>query len=180
MDGLFPIDELAARAARAVAASGAEPPSARVSALPDRRMLRYYTTLGLLDRPAEVRGRTAYYGRRHLLQAVAIKRLQAAGSSLAEVQRRLAGISSADLEKLADLPADGAPPAAAAAAAAAAAPARRQFGRQAPREPAAVRLAPGVTLVLDAARPLSPADHDAVRAAAAGLVDRLSTILEER
>ncbi len=189
MDGSFRIDELAERAARAVAASGAEAPSARVNALPDRRMLRYYTTLGLLDRPLEVRGRTAYYGRRHLLQIVAIKRLQAEGASLAAIQRRLAGASTAALEKLAALPAgvgNGPSPSPAAPASgdqsAPAAP-RRAFWRYSPSEPsapAAIRLATGVTLVLDAARPLSPDDHEAVRAAAAGLVAHLSTLLEER
>lgn len=177
----YRLDELATRAAAVLSAAGTEAPSARVTPRPDPRMLRYYTTLGLLDRPLEVRGRTAYYGRRHLLQVVAIKRLQAAGASLADVQGRLAGASTAELERIADLPADDA---ARATVAAAAPPApRRQFWRQAPETPAgpaAIRLAPGVTLVLDAARPLSPDDHEAVRAAAAPLVDHLSTILEER
>ena len=62
------IDELAERAAAALVGTDAPAASGRVTPVPDRRMLRYYTTLGLLDRP-EVRGRVAYYGRRHLLQA---------------------------------------------------------------------------------------------------------------
>jgi hypothetical protein len=49
----------------------------QVRAVPDERSIRYYTTLGLIDRPAAMRGRTALYGRRHLAQLVAIKRLQA-------------------------------------------------------------------------------------------------------
>src|SRR5205823_13215113 len=40
----------------------------RVRDVPDRRTVRFYTTLGLIDRPAALRGRTALYGRRHLLQ----------------------------------------------------------------------------------------------------------------
>lgn len=166
----YRIDELADAAATALVAVGAVPPSARVSALPDRRMLRYYTTLGLLDRPLEIRGRTAYYGRRHLLQIVAIKRLQAGGATLADVQARLAGATSADLERIADLPAtdDGAPPA----------PARREFWRAPPPAPtptpAAVRLGPSVTLVIDATRPLTDAEHDALRAAAGPLLDHLT------
>ena len=184
MDDTFRLDELAEQAAQAVAASGAEPPSARVSALPDRRMLRYYTTLGLLDRPVEVRGRTAYYGRKHLLQIVAIKRLQAAGASLADVQRRLAGASTDELEQLAGLPADwnGSPSTPAPSPGPAPAP-RRAFWREpatAALAPAAIRLAPGVTLVLDAAPALSADDHEAVRVAAAGLVAHLTTLLEER
>src|SRR5262249_56989090 len=79
-------------------------PSGRVRDVPDRRAIRYYTTVGLLDRPAEMRGRTAMYGRRHLLQLVAIKRLQTRGLSLAEIQERLLGLPNSQLESLADLP----------------------------------------------------------------------------
>ncbi len=166
----YRIDELADAAATALVVVGAVPPSARVSALPDRRMLRYYTTLGLLDRPLEIRGRTAYYGRRHLLQIVAIKRLQAGGATLADVQARLAGATTAELERIADLPAtDGVVPPPA--------PARRDFWRGPPQPapiPVAVRLGPSVTLVVDATRPLTNAEHDALRATAAPLLDHLT------
>src|SRR5439155_1576002 len=60
--------------------------TAQVRAVPDERTIRYYAAIGLLDRPAAMRGRTAIYGARHLAQVVAIKRLQAAGRSLAEIQ----------------------------------------------------------------------------------------------
>ncbi len=99
------IDELAevvAEALRAVGYTG--PATARVRAVPDARTIRYYTTLGLLDRPLEMRGRTAYYGRRHVLQLVAIKKLQARGASLLEVQRALAGADDERLSRLAGLP----------------------------------------------------------------------------
>ena len=79
--------------------------SGRVREVPDQRAIRWYTTIGLVDRPAAMRGRTALYGRRHLLQLVAIKRLQAAGLSLAEVQRELAGATDAQLERVARVPA---------------------------------------------------------------------------
>jgi DNA-binding transcriptional MerR regulator len=65
--------------------------------------VRLYTTLGLLDRPV-IKGRTGYYGLRHLRQLVAIKRLQAEGKSLAEIQNRLLGISDEELEQIASLP----------------------------------------------------------------------------
>ena len=74
--------------------------------VPDLRTIRYYTTLGLIDRPAEMRGRTALYSRRHLLQLVAIKRLQARGLSLAQVQEQLLGASDAMLGRLANEAAD--------------------------------------------------------------------------
>jgi DNA-binding transcriptional MerR regulator len=77
-------------------------PSGRVRAVPDARAIRYYTTLGLLDRPT-IAGRTARYRRRHLLQLVAIKRLQAQGRSLAEVQTALAGATTRQLEQVAQL-----------------------------------------------------------------------------
>lgn len=168
------IDELAERAASVLDGTGAPAASGRVTPVPDRRMLRYYTTLGLLDRP-EVRGRVAYYGRRHLLQVVAIKRLQAGGASLAQVQEALAGATTSTLERIADLPPEPA------------APPARQFWRAAPAAPApadgppgppavvlgAVRLAPGVTLVLDNAGALDPHQAGEIRAAAAGLLDHL-------
>ena len=54
-------------------------PSGRVRAVPDRRAIRCTSTIGLIDRPVAHRGRTALYGPRHLLQLVAVKRLQARG-----------------------------------------------------------------------------------------------------
>jgi DNA-binding transcriptional MerR regulator len=101
----YTIDELGSTAARALA-KGYEPPeNGQINPLPARRTIRYYTTLGILDRPAEMRGRTAYYGVRHLRQLVAIKRLQAEGLSLAQVQARLAGIPDGELEAVARVPA---------------------------------------------------------------------------
>jgi DNA-binding transcriptional MerR regulator len=109
---LYTIDELGTSAALALSVNYQGAPNGRVRDLPDRRTIRYYTTLGLLDRPAEMRGRTALYGRRHLLQLVVIKRLQARGHSLVEVQAKLHGLPDAALEKLARVPADvDAPPA---------------------------------------------------------------------
>lgn len=80
--------------------------SRRVRWQPDARLVRYYTTLGLLDRPAELRGRTAYYRDRHLLQLLAIKTLQARGSSLQAVQEQLTGQPDAALAALIGLPPD--------------------------------------------------------------------------
>jgi DNA-binding transcriptional MerR regulator len=104
------LGELTARVAAALAVGYRGQSSGRVRDLPDRRAVRWYTTLGLVDRPGAMRGRTALYGRRHLLQLVAIKRLQAAGRSLAEVQEELAAASDERLEHLADLPATAAAP----------------------------------------------------------------------
>ncbi len=69
----------------------------RVAPVPDARTIRYYTTLGLVDRPA-IDGRQARYNKRHLLQLVAIKALQALNLPLAEIQSRLYGRSDSELE----------------------------------------------------------------------------------
>src|SRR4051794_9821068 len=100
---LWTLDELCTQAALALTVDYDGQASGRVRDLPDRRTVRYYTTHGLVDRPAEFRGRVALYGRRHLLQLVAIKRLQTAGMTLAEVQARLLGRTDRALEKLARL-----------------------------------------------------------------------------
>lgn len=103
-DHRFPIDQLGQLVADALSVDYKGPSNGQIRAVPNRRTIRYYTTLGLLDRPVEMRGRTAFYNRRHLLQLVAIKRLQARGLTLSQVQERLAGIGTAALETLANVP----------------------------------------------------------------------------
>ena len=85
MDALWNLSELVAEVAARIAALPA-PKNGQVRAVPDERTVRYYVTLGLLDRPSAMRGRTALYGPRHVAQVVAIKRLQAMGRSLQEIQ----------------------------------------------------------------------------------------------
>jgi DNA-binding transcriptional MerR regulator len=71
----------------------------RISASPDMRTIRYYSGLGLIDRPSIV-GRVAKYNRRHILQILAIKTLQKAARPLSEIQERLYGLSEAELEAM--------------------------------------------------------------------------------
>src|SRR5690606_21809637 len=105
-DERWTIAELGAEVSRALEASGYVPPAnGQVRAVPDLRTIRYYTSLGLLDRPLEMQGRTALYGRRHLLQLVAIKRLQAEGRSLGEIQAELAALDDRALQAVARVPA---------------------------------------------------------------------------
>jgi hypothetical protein len=111
MPAEWTLDDLVARVDAALAAAdypGA--PNGRVRGVPDRRAIRWYTTIGLLDRPAAMRGRTALYGPRHLSQLVAIKRLQARGRTLAEIQVELVGAGDAALSEIAGLPAEVADP----------------------------------------------------------------------
>ncbi|MEU4516991.1 MerR family transcriptional regulator, partial [Nonomuraea wenchangensis] len=104
MSETWTIGELAEHAARALR-DGAAPLSGRVRDVPGERLIRWYTTIGLLDPPLTRRGRVARYGRRHLLQLVAVKRLQAAGRSIADIQAALAGATDRTLEETASLPA---------------------------------------------------------------------------
>jgi DNA-binding transcriptional MerR regulator len=96
------IAELSERVGAALEASGYQAPAnGQVRAVPDLRTIRYYTSLGLLDRPLEMRGRTALYGPRHLYQLCAIKRLQAEGRALGDVQAELAGLDDRALGRVA-------------------------------------------------------------------------------
>lgn len=95
-------EELVQRVAAALAGPaypGA--PNGRIRDVPDRRTVRWYTTIGLVDRPSGMRGRTALYGQRHLLQIVAIKRLQSQGLSIAEIQAQLVGATNTTLRRIA-------------------------------------------------------------------------------
>jgi DNA-binding transcriptional MerR regulator len=93
----YTIAELADASAEALDALGIAARNGQVRDRPDTRTIRYYSSLGLVDRPADMTGRTAWYGDRHLLQVLAVKALQARGASLAEVQRALVGASEAEL-----------------------------------------------------------------------------------
>src|SRR5690349_3099041 len=104
MGGMWTMEQLVERAHAALAAEYPGAPNGRVRDLPDRRSIRWYSTIGLVDRPLGTRGRTSLYGPRHLLQLVAIKRRQAAGHTLAEIQAELAGASEETLTAAARVP----------------------------------------------------------------------------
>jgi DNA-binding transcriptional MerR regulator len=78
--------------------------SGRIRDLPDERTVRWYQSVGILDRPSGFRGRAALYGRRHLVQIAVIKRLQAAGFSLESIQGGLAGKTDGELARSLELP----------------------------------------------------------------------------
>ena len=103
-DELWTLEQLSDRVADALTVDYDGQRSGRVREVPNRRTIRWYTTIGLVDRPAAMRGRTALYNRRHLLQLVAVKRLQAAGRPLADVQQRLLGSTDRELERIARVP----------------------------------------------------------------------------
>ena len=168
------LEQLAERAARALVDAEVRVANGRVTGVPDGRLIRWYTTIGLLDRPVIGPGRVAQYGPRHLLQLVAVKRLQAQGAPLAEIQLRLAGATDSALQRIAALPAgleDPDPDAAMAD--------RAMFGptRSAHRPAAPSTVSPDGGVAPDgglakeaprfwAARPAATADHGPVDSAA--------------
>ncbi|MEV4891416.1 MerR family transcriptional regulator [Nonomuraea sp. NPDC055795] len=109
MRDTWTIGELAERAADALR-PGLQRANGRIREVPGERLIRWYTTIGLVDPPLTRRGRLAQYGRRHLLQVVAVKRLQAEGHSIAEIQTRLTGATDAMLEATAHLEPPGSDP----------------------------------------------------------------------
>lgn len=74
--------------------------SNRISWNPTIRQIRYYTTLGLLDRPDRGSDRKARYNERHLLQLLAVKRLQHHGLQLTEIGEILNGIDNPKMVEL--------------------------------------------------------------------------------
>src|SRR5947209_5159830 len=100
---MFSLDQLSGEVANRLAALGmlGAAPDARVSAAPDARTVRYYTTLGLLDRP-RIENRQARYGQRHLLQLLVIKILQSQDLPLARIQELMYGRSDAELQQVID------------------------------------------------------------------------------
>jgi len=160
------IEELAAAANQALA--GAEQPSGRVNDAPDVRTIRYYTALGLVDPPHEVIAKRARYRERHLLQLVAIKRLQHSGLALAEIQRQLADAGEARLRSIARIgePLDAPRP-----------PQRERFWTRKPRAIApvhAAKVAAGITVLFEhTPRAVTEQDLAALRAwlAERGLID---------
>ncbi|MDI6105482.1 MerR family transcriptional regulator [Actinoplanes sp. NEAU-A12] len=161
---MWTMEQLVERVSAALAAESPGAPNGRVREVPDRRSIRWYTTIGLVDRPLGTRGRAVLYGPRHLLQLVAIKRRQAAGLTLAEIQAELAGASEDTLAAVARVP-DGflhteMPP-----------PdrqARSPFWKAAPTPPAAFAPPP------DPGLPVEPAEGS-TRQALAAVVQTLGT-----
>jgi DNA-binding transcriptional MerR regulator len=174
-DELWTLEQLSDRVADLLADGYEGQRNGRVRELPNGRTIRWYTTIGLVDRPLATKGRVALYGWRHALQLAAIKQLQARGMSLAEIQERLLGASDENLAGIArtrldvfqapaavEVPSEG-------------------FWRHRPAETKndtvrnmvpAFRVGDSVTVLLDGiTRPLDDADIAELTAAAGPLLD---------
>jgi DNA-binding transcriptional MerR regulator len=172
---LWTLEQLSGRVAEALAVDYDGQTNGRVREVPNGRTIRWYTTIGLVDRPAAMRGRTALYGRRHLLQLVAVKRLQATGLPLAQVQRELLGSTDAALERIARLPEERVRRARFwAATPAGGTPNNVDSVGSTATTVHGVRLGEGVTVLLD--RMPTAEELAAIEAAAAPLLDVLSRL----
>lgn len=85
----------------------------KVTARPDVRTIRYYTSLGLLPKPLGYDGGRARYALTHLLRLLLIKKLQAEHHTLTRIKQELAGASDDDVRRaLVRTTSAGAPPSA--------------------------------------------------------------------
>lgn len=168
------IRELAATAAAAVSAADVRGANRRITDLPDERTIRWYTSIGLVDPPSGNRGRTALYSERHVLQLLAIKRRQAQGRTLSEIQTELLGATDRTLRRIAEPP----QPLDVIEAVAAGVQRRpeppRQFWKEAPTSGVLTGLDLGHGVVLMLPTQPSPSDVEKIRAAAAPLLDLLA------
>ena len=89
---------LAAHAAALAGAAGVRPTSAVARATPSMRAVRFYVSIGLLDRP-EGAGTAATYGYKHLLQLLAIKIRQREGQTLEVIKREMRDLTGDALER---------------------------------------------------------------------------------
>jgi succinyl-CoA:acetate CoA-transferase len=92
------IEELVELAGRWTPAVAAGQSRHKVTEVPTERTLRYYVTMGLIDRPLGYEGTRARYGFRHLLQVLSIKALQARYFPLRKVRSMITGRPDAELE----------------------------------------------------------------------------------
>ncbi len=98
-EGAWPLDDLVEHANRLLPSVLPKEAAGRAADAVNQRLVRHYTTQGLLDEPLK-EGREARYLYRHLLQLMALRRLLAEGFSSAVVGRVLAGRSEGELEEL--------------------------------------------------------------------------------
>ncbi|MBI3791134.1 MAG: hypothetical protein HY275_09685 [Gemmatimonadetes bacterium] len=89
---------LAAYASGLADAAGVRPTNAVARAAPSMRAVRFYVSIGLLDRP-EGAGTAATYGYKHLIQLLAIKVRQREGQTLEVIKKEMTTSTGDALER---------------------------------------------------------------------------------
>ena len=79
---------------------GIEQERGTVSLVPDERTIRYYLSEGLIQPTDEKQGTASVFGYLHLLQLVAIKKLQAEHLQIRKIRELVAGKDEQELESL--------------------------------------------------------------------------------
>lgn len=98
-EGAWSLDEVVDQANRLLPDVLPKDASGRAAETVNQRLLRHYTTQGLIDEPLK-EGREARYLFRHLLQLLVVRRLLAEGFSASVVGRVMDGRSDSELEAL--------------------------------------------------------------------------------
>jgi DNA-binding transcriptional MerR regulator len=91
------LDELIDTANSFIELIAPEQPSERVSERLNERALRYYMAEGIIDRPIGKSGTSSLYSNRHLLQILALKRLQSSFLPIKQIKELLADKSDDEL-----------------------------------------------------------------------------------
>ncbi len=94
------LDELLAVANDLITMVAPVQPSERVAETVNERALRYYISEGLIDKPSDREGNAALYSYRHLLQILAIKRLQASYLPVRRIREIVPESSNQKLEEI--------------------------------------------------------------------------------
>lgn len=94
------VAELANEAAKILAESGLAQERGTVSDVPDERTIRYYLTEGLVSPAEDKQGTASVFGYRHLLQLLAVKKLQAEHLPIRKIRELVENREVRDLERL--------------------------------------------------------------------------------
>lgn len=94
------VAELAMAVSQILAEIGPSQEKATVTQLPDERTVRFYLAEGLLSPAEEKQGTASVFNYKHLLQLLAIKKLQAEDLPIRKIKQLLDGLEEADLKRL--------------------------------------------------------------------------------
>jgi DNA-binding transcriptional MerR regulator len=94
------LDELIDVANSFIGLIAPEQPSERVSERLNERALRYYISEGIIDRPVGKSGTSSLYSNRHLLQILALKRLQSSFLPIKHIKEVLPDKSDDELRRI--------------------------------------------------------------------------------
>src|SRR5690554_6400020 len=98
-EGAWPLDDLVEHANRLLLSVLPKEAAGRAADAVNQRLVRHYTTQGLVDEPLK-EGREARYLYRHLLQLLVVRRLLAEGHTSALAKRVIEGRADEELESL--------------------------------------------------------------------------------